>query len=423
MRNKKIASILFLIIVANISLTNSVVAVSFPETKATAIESLSTVGILYKSSGTEFNGEFSCTGSLISPTQVLTAAHCVHGLNPYNLVVTAPTGDVIEDYVDLEPVVDFIENPRYLANGEDSFGVNDVAILEIKNPFKKFKTVLFAKTSLEKKLLKSNMYLLGYGEDQNGNVNGPLMKTRQANYSSKGYSYSRNFNSSTQIAAGLYNSTEDTFSGACPGDSGGPLLSKTSAGVYLLGVVSYGAADCSTASPTFYMRASYYLDWIVTNSKVLKQRKSTKYIIFGGSDTENDVDSSSINNDIVLAGGAIYSDHIEIETFMTKKASAYTRLSINLDTDLDGNYDYYSKGDDLYSLAGQKACSFSRSLLKDSEGALLHLISLKNTCFGDPKYISIYYLQSIDECLNAKLIECIISGKTDYFLVSTLILK
>ncbi|KAH8320243.1 hypothetical protein KR067_010731 [Drosophila pandora] len=52
----------------------------------------------------------------------------------------------------------------------------------------------------------------------------------------------------------------------CRGDSGGPLIVKNDQDSVLVGITSYGVADCALGKPTVYTRVSSYLDWIRKNA-------------------------------------------------------------------------------------------------------------------------------------------------------------
>jgi secreted trypsin-like serine protease len=80
--------------------------------------------------------------------------------------------------------------------------------------------------------------------------------------SEEGGVYFNSFNNDLMIAAGRFIERERVYSGACRGDSGGPLLATFGTTSVLLGVVSFGAIDCNASNPTAYTRVSAYLDWI-----------------------------------------------------------------------------------------------------------------------------------------------------------------
>ncbi|MFM9132834.1 MAG: trypsin-like serine protease, partial [Actinomycetota bacterium] len=72
---------------------------------------------------------------------------------------------------------------------------------------------------------------------------------------------------------GRYIRGEGVYSGACNGDSGGPLFVKgASLPRAVVGVVSYGAVGCNERAPTVFSRVSYYLPTIASGRKYLSAR-------------------------------------------------------------------------------------------------------------------------------------------------------
>ena len=62
-------------------------------------------------------------------------------------------------------------------------------------------------------------------------------------------------------ARGIYKPEENIFSGACKGDSGGPLTIVDEGRTKLVGIVS-GGIDCGRGFPGWYTRVEYFKDWI-----------------------------------------------------------------------------------------------------------------------------------------------------------------
>lgn len=97
-------------------------------------------------------------------------------------------------------------------------------------------------------------------------------------------------------------------SDACRGDSGGPLQVFRAGSVLpsIVGVVSYGIANCPSEAPDVYAKVSYYLDWI--QSKVWPDKTAMKYF----SDKNfNNFDSGFYTVTIADNGRPIYRPYVE----------------------------------------------------------------------------------------------------------------
>ena len=144
---------------------------------------------------------------------------------------------------------------------KESF-VNDIAILRLSEPVKGVQVMRLPPVNDMPLREMTGLSVIGYGEDQNGYRPSSASKARQQDMSSEGGVYFDSFNEELMIAAARYIARERIYSGACRGDSGGPLFAKFGTTDTILGVVSYGASDCNTAKPTAYTRVSGYLEWI-----------------------------------------------------------------------------------------------------------------------------------------------------------------
>jgi len=115
--------------------------------------------------------------------------------------------------------------------------------------------------------------IVGWGLDQNEIDTGFPMSARVDDFTKSGKKFFKNFNASTQIAAGKYNKVEKVYSGACFGDSGGPMVAINSGKVSVIGITNYiSSKGCDVEVPTVFARVKYYIPFIQsTRDALLKQ--------------------------------------------------------------------------------------------------------------------------------------------------------
>jgi hypothetical protein len=158
-------------------------------------------------------------------------------------------------------------HPRY---SKSKFGINDVALLKLKEPIQNATPLsLASSTEMKKAELSKNIKILGWGEDQNGEDAIYLRSAKLDNQSSfLSRLLGKRFNKDTWVAAGKYNSVEKVYAGGCVGDSGGPLVAIKGTRIIQIGITSFGAENCETAVPTIFMKTSYFVNEI---NKAVKQ--------------------------------------------------------------------------------------------------------------------------------------------------------
>lgn len=223
-----------------------------------------------------------CTATLISPTAVLTAAHCVdpnffssHGGTPATrLFVTyfrdlAVAAKDVKNYIEYS---DFDVHPNYNSNGTSD--INDLAILHLKEPVVGKPVQKLATPDIMDKVAdKSSVLIAGYGYAKYGDAT-QLGRLR------KGISTFNGQMGKKELLTG-----NGSANRGCDGDSGGPVFAD-STDEYQIGVASRMYSDTTCNTGIVYTRVDQYIDWI--KSKVPNLGEPTKPAPDGGMPGGND---------------------------------------------------------------------------------------------------------------------------------------
>jgi trypsin len=252
---RRISNIFFLLTLLSLAIVPASAITYGTEVKDAATSYPSVVSI-WQSQVSGYRGEFICTGSLISPRLVLTAAHCIPqnkdgylsvGYGANRLDETRKFADVSASW----------NHPRFSLN----LLVNDVGLLLIDVPIDEVPTApLVSKPEIISAISKSKgkYEVVGWGLDQNRREATYLKKVLVDDQTKVVKSLKR-WNNTVWLAAGRYNSKERIYAGTCSGDSGGPLFALVGSRKVLVGITSWGAKNCELAVPSVFTRLSYYL--------------------------------------------------------------------------------------------------------------------------------------------------------------------
>ena len=216
---------------------------------------------------------FACTGTLVTPTVVVTAGHCGSITPGMASVPVGTPGQLIDVSVGSNkpgegqhPAVDHvITNPDYNFLNGDSY---DVSLLQLATPVN-LPTVKVAGKG-EEGLWKPGTLatIAGFGETSDGGSAPAVMQEAQVPITTDAYAsnaYGSSYDPKTMLAAGYPQGGTDT----CQGDSGGPLLVPTSTGdLRLAGDTSWGDGCAQPGKPGVYGRIgdTTLRSWIAANA-------------------------------------------------------------------------------------------------------------------------------------------------------------
>ncbi|OCT93736.1 hypothetical protein XELAEV_18011404mg, partial [Xenopus laevis] len=202
-----------------------------------------------------------CGGSIISPKWIVTAAHCVYGVNSsasgwkvFAGALTLPSSDDASGF--------FVERIIVFPGYNSSDNANDIAVMKLT------KEITFSSNIQPVCLPNSGMFweagtqcwISGWGTTSPVGNNSATLKWEAVQLiSSKACNQSTVYNGAitpSMICADLHHIE------SCQEDSSGPLVTKTNGTWWLVGDASWGVSCSQPNKPGVYVNMTMFVEWI-----------------------------------------------------------------------------------------------------------------------------------------------------------------
>ncbi|MEV4646102.1 serine protease [Saccharopolyspora sp. NPDC049357] len=197
------------------------------------------------------DGQQFCGGSLVSPTKVLTAAHCTTGQQPTDIKIVSGRTTMSTTEGTVSDVTNVWIHPEYT----DATKGFDVSVLTLGAPVQE-KPIELATADDAAYAPDTQATILGWGNTSEGGQQADHLQMAQLPVTSdetcsKAYP---EYSNQSMVCAGVPEGGIDS----CQGDSGGPMVADGR----LIGVVSWGQGCAQPGFPGVYARVGAYNDVI-----------------------------------------------------------------------------------------------------------------------------------------------------------------
>jgi hypothetical protein len=219
------------------------------------------------------NPDFACSGTVVAANVVLTAGHCAVDettgatLDPSGFGVLSGSVDLSNQSArQLSFVSKVIVNPGYIPGIFDS---TDAALLVLATPTTAPTIALASNPDANLVLPGTGAFIAGWGTTYQGGPPVTNLQWASTVVQTPGYcsQVDPGFDATSELCAV---NPPDLLTGACNGDSGGPLATPNSSGALVeIGVITYGPADCDTDTADYFTNVIAIQPWVASWSRAV----------------------------------------------------------------------------------------------------------------------------------------------------------
>lgn len=199
---------------------------------------------------TSADGQQFCGGTLVSPTKVVTAAHCTTGSQASDVKVVSGRTVMSSNEGTVSDVTDIWVHPEY----QDATQGFDVSVLTLGAPVSETPIELAPAADDPVYAEGTPATVLGWGSTSEGGEQADHLQKVEVPVNADntcGSAY-QEYDPATMVCAGVPEGGLDS----CQGDSGGPMVADNK----LIGVVSWGQGCAREGYPGVYARVGAYHD-------------------------------------------------------------------------------------------------------------------------------------------------------------------
>ena len=250
---RKVLALIAMVLGMVVAVPNQASAITYGELVTDPVAQAPWVVSIWSSPTIDGDKKYICTGTLVDPRVVVTAANCLTEKVFYFAKVGANT---LDDETEFVAATNWMSLPRFTAKSP----ISDIAVMHLAGTYTGSSIAAIASEDDASAIARTRPYMMyGWGSDQNKQTADLLRSaTLTPQDSVAGRYYGKYFNKTLMMAAGRGIPVEKVYAGGCVGDAGAPLVATVNGITKLIGITSWFAKDCKVAAPTVFARVSYY---------------------------------------------------------------------------------------------------------------------------------------------------------------------